>query len=94
MPFDMDNIILMGSYILGTIIACILLLKKDSLFKEKTAMDPNEFQPFTLIEKENISHDTRRFTFALQTPKTKLGLPIGQHISFRFTDKDGKSDQR
>lgn len=94
MPIDMDNIVLMGTYILGTIIACILLLKKDSLFKEKTAMDPNEFQPFTLIEKENISHDTRRFTFALQTPKTKLGLPIGQHISFRFTDKDGKSVQR
>jgi len=58
------------------------------------AMDPAEFQPFKLIKKESLSHDTRRFTFALQTPTTKLGLPIGQHISLKFKDKDGKGVQR
>lgn len=41
-----------------------------------------------------VSHDTRQFTFDLQTPKTLLGLPIGQHISLRFTDAEGKSHQR
>jgi cytochrome-b5 reductase len=45
-------------------------------------------------QKEIISHDTRRFTFDLQTPQTRLGLPIGQHISLRFTDSNGKSHQR
>ncbi len=45
-------------------------------------------------QKEIVSHDTRRFTFDLQTPQTRLGLPIGQHISLRFTDSNGKSHQR
>lgn len=33
-----------------------------------------------LIEKEDISHDTRRFRFGLPSDKHILGLPIGQHI--------------
>ncbi|XP_063785224.1 NADH-cytochrome b5 reductase 3 [Pseudophryne corroboree] len=36
--------------------------------------------PLRLIDKEVISHDTRRFRFALPSPKHILGLPIGQHI--------------
>ena len=80
---------LIGSVILATLIACFFLLKKD-----KAAMNPNDFEPFKLIEKEILSHDTRRFTFALQSPTTKLGLPIGQHISLKFNDKDGKGVQR
>lgn len=43
-----------------------------------------------LVEKEALSHDTRRFRFALPTPQHVLGLPVGQHVSLRFTDKDGK----
>jgi len=62
--------------------------------KEEVALNPKEFQKFKLISKEEISHDTRRFTFSLQSPTTKLGLPIGQHISLRFIDKDGKGVQR
>jgi cytochrome-b5 reductase len=61
---------------------------------EKPAMDPDNFQPFKLIQREEISHDTRRFTFALQSPTRKLGLPVGQHISLRFVDTDGKGVQR
>lgn len=46
-----------------------------------------------LIEKEELSHDTRRFRFALQSPEHILGLPIGKHIFLKFTetDKDGNS---
>lgn len=36
--------------------------------------------PLRLIDKEVISHDTRRFRFALPSPEHILGLPIGQHI--------------
>lgn len=43
-----------------------------------------------LTEKEALSHDTRRFRFALPSEKHVLGLPVGQHISLRFTDADGK----
>jgi cytochrome-b5 reductase len=86
----MDNIVLIGSVILATLIACFFLLKKD----KASSMNPNDFEPFQLIEKESLSHDTRRFTFALQSPTTKLGLPIGQHISLKFVDEDGKGVQR
>jgi cytochrome-b5 reductase len=56
--------------------------------------NPISLNPCKNWQKEIISHDTRRFTFDLQTPETRLGLPIGQHISLRFTDSNGKSHQR
>ena len=69
------------------------------LMKSKPALDPVEFQPFPLIKREEISHDTRRFTFALPAgPNAKLGLPVGQHITLKFTEtlEDGttKNHQR
>ncbi|MCL4139849.1 UNVERIFIED_CONTAM: hypothetical protein GTU68_045217, partial [Idotea baltica] len=36
--------------------------------------------PLELIEKEEISYDTRRFRFRLPSSDHVLGLPIGQHI--------------
>lgn len=64
------------------------------LMKTKPALDPVEFKPFPLIKREEISHDTRRFTFALPNgPNAKLGLPVGQHITLKFTEtlEDGKT---
>lgn len=60
----------------------------------KIAMNPEEWRSFILLEKENVSHDVRRFRFALQSPKHILGLPIGQHISFKYVDTNGKEVQR
>ena len=34
--------------------------------------------------------DVKRFRFGLQTPSTVLGLPIGQHISLKYIDAEGK----
>lgn len=67
--------------------------------KSKPALDPLEFTPLPLVKKENVSHDTRRFTFALPNgPNGRLGLPVGQHITLKFTEKltDGstKNHQR
>ncbi|XP_023944320.1 NADH-cytochrome b5 reductase 3 isoform X2 [Bicyclus anynana] len=45
-----------------------------------TLVDSNVKYPLPLIEREEISHDTRRFRFGLPTPEHVLGLPIGQHI--------------
>ncbi|XP_053976205.1 NADH-cytochrome b5 reductase 3 isoform X1 [Hylaeus volcanicus] len=42
--------------------------------------DPVVKYSLPLIEKEVISHDTRRFTFGLPTPEHVLGLPVGQHV--------------
>jgi len=62
-----------------------------TLFSDKApiALDPKQKIPFKLVEKENISHDTRRFRFALQSSKHVLGLPIGQHI-YLSAKVDGK----
>ena len=79
--------------ILVTIASTIVILIS-LVSKAPTALKADEFQDFKLSKKVNVSHDTRLFTFSLQTPKTKLGLPVGQHISLRFKDKDGKNHQR
>jgi len=65
-----------------------------SLANPPTALKESEFQKFKLSKRVELNHDTREFTFSLPTPKTKLGLPCGKHISLRFTDKDGKKQQR
>jgi len=67
--------------------------------KKKSALDPVEFTPMPIVKKESLSHDTRRFVFALPNgPDGLLGLPIGQHITLKFTEKlaDGttKNHQR
>jgi len=46
----------------------------------RTLVEPNEKYLLPLTEKEEISHDTRRFRFGLPSPKHVLGLPVGQHI--------------
>lgn len=46
--------------------------------KGPIALNPIEKIPFKLIKKKNVSHDTRKFTFALQTKKHVLGLPVGK----------------
>ena len=48
----------------------------------KFALNPKKKIPFKLSEKISLSHNTRLFRFALQTPEHRLGLPIGQHMFF------------
>ncbi|TDH69057.1 hypothetical protein CCR75_004917 [Bremia lactucae] len=43
-----------------------------------------------LVEKQTLSHDTRQFRFALPSEQHVLGLPVGQHISLRYLDDEGK----
>lgn len=42
------------------------------------SLNPIEKIAFPLIKKRSVSHDTRKFTFALQSPKHVLGLPVGK----------------
>lgn len=44
------------------------------------ALNPKEWQKFKLLEKIEISHDTRLLRFELPTPRHKLGLPVGYHM--------------
>ena len=45
-----------------------------------TLADPDAKYNLTLIDKKELSHDTRRFRFALPTKHHTLGLPVGQHV--------------
>lgn len=49
-------------------------------YQNKVALDSKKKLPFKLIEKHIVSHDTRRFRFALQSPEHILGLPVGKHM--------------
>jgi cytochrome-b5 reductase len=63
------------------------------LARPRAFLNPDKYKPAKLIEKQTITHNTKRFRFALPAGG-KLGLPIGQHISFSFTDADGKMVMR
>uniref|UniRef100_G3Q989 NADH-cytochrome b5 reductase n=1 Tax=Gasterosteus aculeatus aculeatus TaxID=481459 RepID=G3Q989_GASAC len=65
-------------------IYCIVNLILRLLFSKKrpalTLEDPNIKYALRLLDKQIVSHDTRKFRFALPSPEHILGLPIGQHI--------------
>ena len=57
-----------------------LILDYNKNKKLVTLKDPNTKYALKLIEKIELSHDTRLFRFALPSDQHCLGLPIGQHI--------------
>ncbi|XP_045175015.2 NADH-cytochrome b5 reductase 3-like isoform X1 [Mercenaria mercenaria] len=73
--------------LVGTaVVATTAVLAKMFLFGDKkkknpvTLQDPTIKYPLKLIDREEVSHDTRRFRFALPSMEHILGLPVGQHI--------------
>ncbi|XP_006508011.1 NADH-cytochrome b5 reductase 2 isoform X2 [Mus musculus] len=62
--------------------AILIALKKMSVKKKDliTLQDPEAKYPLPLIEKEQISHNTRRFRFGLPSPDHVLGLPVGNYV--------------
>lgn len=52
-----------------------------------------DFEQYSLIDKQSLSHDTRKFTFGLPEGLV-LGLPTGQHMTLKFTNAEGKVVQR
>ncbi|KAF9203140.1 hypothetical protein BGZ59_001792 [Podila verticillata] len=50
-----------------------------------------QWQPIRLVKKDNISHDTRIFRFALSDSSSiNFGLPTGKHVFLRAEAQDGK----
>ncbi|KAF6176035.1 hypothetical protein GIB67_041899 [Kingdonia uniflora] len=69
-----------------TVTAYFYLNKK----KPKGSLDPEKFQDFKLVKRTQLSHNVAKFRFALPTPTSILGLPIGQHMSCRGKDSIGE----
>lgn len=90
--------VLLTATTLGSILLAYLVVRmfenasKEYIMLKPPTKDGDVSSSFhlPLIEKEQVSHDTRRFRFALTSEKHVLGLPVGQHISLRYTDEEGK----
>jgi cytochrome-b5 reductase len=92
MVIEFDQYLLIAIGFAGIIIGAILIFALKA--KKLVALDPETWQNFPLIDIKDISHDVKRFRFGLQSSKHILGLPIGQHISLKYIDSDGKEVQR
>ncbi|KAK7317415.1 hypothetical protein RJT34_01620 [Clitoria ternatea] len=62
--------------------------------KSKGCLDPQNFKEFKLMKKTQVSHNTARFRFALRTPSSVLGLPVGKNILARGRDSQGEEVMR
>ncbi|GKY92915.1 hypothetical protein MPSEU_000260500 [Mayamaea pseudoterrestris] len=77
------------------LLAATLIIIKQRSLKIKTILPLDDFISVLLIDKKIISHDTRRFTFALPHESDLLGLAIGKHLSLQCIDhKTGAVVQR
>ncbi|CAO2836913.1 unnamed protein product [Amaranthus hypochondriacus] len=86
---------LKDDYFLGIVVALfvVLLVATISFFakrKPQGCLDPKRYKEFMLIQRTKVSHNTDIFRFALPTPKSILGLPVGQHIKCRGKDSEGQ----
>ncbi|KAK1428975.1 hypothetical protein QVD17_17816 [Tagetes erecta] len=69
----------------ASIVAFLLYSKKP-----KGCIHPDKFREFKLVKRTQLSHNVAKFRFALPTPTSLLGLPIGQHIICRGKDSQGE----
>ena len=82
----MDNLVIATGVVIGVSLLAVVvkrLIPGSSLPQApKLLEDPMKKYQVKLVEREEISHDTRRFRFALPQQDMILGLPVGQHLFF------------
>ncbi|XP_068117863.1 NADH-cytochrome b5 reductase 2-like [Hyperolius riggenbachi] len=78
----MDIAVIIALAVIGVTVVLFLLRSRGTQQKKGpvTLLDANTKYPLPLIEKQDISHDTKKFRFGLPSSKHILGLPIGQHV--------------
>lgn len=92
-----NTLIITGGVVVVSSIAIYIYLKATNTCpfslckksKKRTLVDDSVKYPLPLIEKFEISHDTRKFRFGLPSKDHILGLPIGQHV-YLTANIDGK----
>ncbi|KAG6750836.1 hypothetical protein POTOM_045351 [Populus tomentosa] len=101
---DLEFLHTLDVQILGAVAVAIVAIVIGAVFlfsskKPKGCLDPENFKQFKLVKRVQLSHNVAKFTFALPTPTSVLGLPIGQHISCKFSSfllflgKDGQGEE-
>jgi len=66
--------------VVGTAVLARLYLGRGSSRPPVALQDPAVKVALPLIAREELSHDTRRLSFALPSQDHVLGLPVGQHV--------------
>ncbi|KAK3934808.1 hypothetical protein QBC46DRAFT_462423 [Diplogelasinospora grovesii] len=56
---------------------------KPDLNSARGFLNPKTFQRLPLIKKDEVAPSVYRLLFALPTPDTVLGLPVGQHVAIK-----------
>lgn len=80
--------------VVAVVAVALLLVVQLGIGRAKPFLDAGEFKPLTLAAVEQLTHNTKKFVFALPSPRTRLGLPTGQHITFLAKDAEGKDVYR
>jgi hypothetical protein len=92
-------VMFLAGVLLAALLITLLNVLKASLGGGKSSggkvfLDATKFQPLPLTKVDRISHNTLRLRFDLPDPQMRLGLPIGQHITFLARDNEGKDVYR
>ncbi|XP_070281483.1 NADH-cytochrome b5 reductase 2 isoform X1 [Myotis yumanensis] len=77
-----DPSLLLAVAVIGLTVLLLALKNMNSRRRQLnvTLQNPETKYPLPLIEKEQITHNTRRFRFALPSTEHVLGLPIGNYV--------------
>ncbi|MGH0173181.1 UNVERIFIED_CONTAM: hypothetical protein FKN15_065207 [Acipenser sinensis] len=82
----MDYSVFIGVSVVAVTVLFLLFKSAGSEDLQKIKKSPSTLQDSStkyalpLIERKDISHDTKKFRFGLPSSKHILGLPIGQHV--------------
>uniref|UniRef100_F7DV24 NADH-cytochrome b5 reductase n=1 Tax=Equus caballus TaxID=9796 RepID=F7DV24_HORSE len=81
-----DPSLLLAITVIGVTVLLFTLKSMNSRRRRLiTLQNPETKYPLPLIEKEQISHNTRRFRFGLPSPDHVLGLPVGNYVHLLAT---------
>jgi len=68
---------------------------KTAFARNETALDPNNFKKFQLVEIYPVSHNTKRYRFALEDEDQKLGLTVASCLVVKAPiGENGKDEIR
>lgn len=76
----MDTKTMIALGVLGLGLITVIGYLFNSKEKKKPILDPTKKLQLKLIEKQSLTHDVRKFRFALPNASDVVGLPVGKHI--------------
>eukprot|EP01084_Bolivina_argentea_P088576 159921_1 len=88
---------IIGSTIIVTVCALSVYAFYAHYFREKEKRPsflPRKYQKYKMIKKIHVSHNTRKYRFALRNTTDELGLPCGRYISFRFFETNPQTNEK